>query len=85
MFFTEEQLFLIFNLLKFFKRCIPGDWTRQLTNHMRGGSAYSSAAPLRILLPQHRDAWPGVLLILNIYATECCQILKLNDTKYKHY
>ena len=49
MFFTEEQLFLIFNSLKFFKRCIPGDWTRQLTNHMREGSAYSSAAPLRFL------------------------------------
>ena len=82
MFFTEEQLYIIFISLKFFQRCILGDWTRQLTNHIRGGSAYPSARPLRILLPQQRDAWPGVFLITNILTTECCQILKLNDSKY---
>ena len=49
MFFTEEQLYIIFISLKFFQRCILGDWTRQLTYHIRGGSAYPSARPLRLL------------------------------------
>ena len=49
MFFTEEQLCIIFISLKFFQRCILGDWTRQLTYHIRGGSAYPSARPLRLL------------------------------------
>ena len=80
--FHRRTIIYNFYFIKIFQRCILGDWTRQLTNHIRGGSAYPSARSLRILLPQQRDAWPGVFLITNILTTECCQILKLNDSKY---